>query len=54
MDSRAACTGLKALQAAAEKHSHLYFVSRKDGAHYFSKRLIVHNAAVRRYQLMRR
>ncbi|MGE4298278.1 MAG: endolytic transglycosylase MltG [Desulfovibrionaceae bacterium] len=47
--------GLAALQAAAhpDDHKFLYFVSKKDGTHYFSKTLAEHNAAVRKYQLRR-
>jgi len=45
--------GKAALDAAAhpEQHSFLYFVSRKDGTHEFSKNLDDHNAAVRKFQL---
>lgn len=51
-----ASPGLESLKAAAapEQHSYLYFVSKKDGTHYFSKTLVEHNEAVRRYQLRRR
>jgi UPF0755 protein len=47
--------GLEALKAAAnpEAHDFLYFVSRNDGSHYFSKSLEEHNSAVVRYQLRR-
>ena len=33
---------------------YLYFVSRKDGTHYFSKTIKEHNAAVRRYLLRKK
>jgi len=51
-----ASPGLAALQAVAapERHSYLYFVSKKDGTHHFSKNLMEHNQAVREYQLGRR
>jgi UPF0755 protein len=47
--------GLDALQAAKDpqEHSFLYFVSKGDGTHYFSKNLKEHNRAVRKYQLRR-
>lgn len=47
--------GLEALKAAAspEAHDFLYFVSRNDGTHYFSKSLDEHNNAVARFQLRR-
>jgi len=45
--------GLDALKAAAnpESHDFLYFVSKNDGTHYFSKSLDEHNSAVAKYQL---
>ncbi|MFZ5425888.1 MAG: endolytic transglycosylase MltG [Thermodesulfobacteriota bacterium] len=44
--------GLEALKAAAspEAHDYLYFVSKNDGTHHFSKSLDEHNSAVNRYQ----
>jgi UPF0755 protein len=47
--------GLDSLLAAKnpEDHDYLYFVSMKDGTHYFSKTLREHNNAVRKYQLGR-
>lgn len=47
--------GLAAIQAAAnpEEHRYLYFVSRNDGEHHFSKSLKEHNRAVCKYQLRR-
>jgi UPF0755 protein len=33
---------------------YLYFVSKKDGTHHFSKTHKEHNAAVKKYQLRRR
>ncbi len=47
--------GLESIKAAInpEKHSYLYFVAKGNGAHYFSKSLKEHNAAVKRYQLHR-
>ncbi|MBG0777472.1 MAG: endolytic transglycosylase MltG [Desulfovibrionaceae bacterium] len=47
--------GLESLRAAAapEQHAFLYFVSRQDGTHAFSKSLSEHNRAVRRFQLHR-
>jgi UPF0755 protein len=45
--------GLASLQAALnpKKHNFLYFVSKGDGSHHFSRTLSEHNRAVRRYQL---
>ncbi len=47
--------GRSALQATAHPApvDYLYFVSRGDGTHHFSKTLAEHNAAVRRYILNR-
>ncbi len=51
-----ASPGLKSLQAAAnpEDHDFLYFVSKGDGSHYFSKTLKEHNRAVYKFQLKRK
>lgn len=48
--------GYGALAAAKnpEKHKFLYFVAKGDGSHAFSRTLVEHNAAVRKYQLRRR
>lgn len=45
--------GVESLKAAAqpERHEFLYFVSRGDGTHFFSRSLEEHNAAVGKYQL---
>jgi UPF0755 protein len=45
--------GLESLKAAAdpETHDFLYFVSKNDGTHFFSKSLEEHNSAVAKYQL---
>lgn len=50
-----ASPGLAALLAALypEKTDYLYFVSRNDGTHYFSKTLTEHNRAVDRFQKKR-
>ncbi len=47
--------GLDALKAAVspEVHDYLYFVSKNDGSHQFSKTLEEHNAAVNRFQVRR-
>lgn len=44
--------GLASLEAALnpEDHDYLYFVSRNDGSHHFSKNLSQHNRAVRKFQ----
>ena len=44
--------GLASIAAAAEpeKHDYLYFVSRNDGTHVFSKTGTEHNRAAREYQ----
>lgn len=44
--------GLASIRAALEpeKHNYLYFVSKNDGSHHFSKTLLEHNRAVNRYQ----
>ncbi|MFW5971086.1 MAG: endolytic transglycosylase MltG [Desulfovermiculus sp.] len=45
--------GLDSLRAAQdpEDHEYLYFVSKGDGSHHFSRNLKEHNRAVRLYQL---
>lgn len=47
-----ASPGIEALRAAFDppQHGFLYFVSRNDGTHYFSRALKEHQRAVRRYQ----
>ena len=44
--------GKESLQAVLlpEQNDYLYFVSKNDGTHYFSKNLREHNRAVRKYQ----
>lgn len=44
--------GFASLEAALfpDEHDYLYFVSRNDGSHHFSKSLREHNQAVNRYQ----
>lgn len=48
--------GLESIKAAVdpEVHKFLYFVSKGDGTHHFSRTLEEHNMAVRKYQLRRR
>ena len=48
-----ALAGREAIHAALhpENNDTLYFVSKKDGSHYFSKTLYEHNKAVKKYQL---
>ncbi|MFW6324200.1 MAG: endolytic transglycosylase MltG [Desulfovibrionales bacterium] len=47
--------GLASLKAVAEpeEHSYLYFVSKGDGTHVFSRTLAEHNKAVYKYQIRR-
>jgi UPF0755 protein len=46
--------GLEAIKAVlfSKKTDYLYFVSRNDGSHQFSKTLAEHNKAVQMYQKM--
>ncbi|MGH1467441.1 MAG: endolytic transglycosylase MltG [Bdellovibrionales bacterium] len=48
--------GYEALKAVCEpaKSDYLYFVSKNDGTHYFSKTYKEHSAAVRRFQMSRK
>jgi UPF0755 protein len=48
-----ASPGIKSIIAAMSPivSDHLYFVSRKNGSHYFSSTLTEHNQAVQKYQL---
>lgn len=48
--------GIASMEAALfpAETAFLYFVSKKDRTHHFSKNLIEHNKAVRKYQLRRR
>ena len=48
--------GRASLEAALfpDKTVYIYFVSKKDNTHYFSKTLTEHNQAVRKYQLNRK
>ena len=50
-----ASPGRDSLEAVVEpeQHDYLYFVSRGDGTHYFSKTYREHTNAVNRYQLRR-
>jgi UPF0755 protein len=51
-----ASPGLESILAALHpaESQFLYFVSRQDGSHHFSKSLIEHNRAVHRYQIRKR
>ena len=51
-----ASPGALAMQAALypAQSDYLYFVSKKDGTHQFSRTIKEHNAAVRKYQLRKR
>lgn len=50
-----ASPGIKSIQAALypSKVPYLYFVSKNDGTHYFSKTLSEHNAAIKRIKAMK-